>query len=108
MHARLIAITIAIATAIVATAFFLVGRPAAVDPIRPISVIDVPTSGIRLQMPRELPRPGAFAAARPCLIATISCLELSPEPFAPCLLAVERCAGEWQMHLLRGGRGPTR
>ena len=52
--------------------------------------------------PQQLPRPSRFGDAQPCLIDTVSCLELAPEPFAPCLLAVERCSGEWRLHPLVG------
>jgi len=47
---------------------------------------------------RVLPLP---ELARPCLIATTSCLELSSTPFAPCLIAVGRCSPEWHVVPLR-------
>jgi len=98
MHAR----PIAIATTVIAGAFLLLGPPRAPDPIRPRSFVDLPAGGVRVYVPRELPRPGPFPDARPCLIDTVRCLELSPEPFAPCLLTVERCRGEWRLHPLIG------
>jgi hypothetical protein len=35
-----------------------------------------------------------FAGFRPCLIKSPSCLSLDDTPVAPCLLSMERCAGE--------------
>jgi hypothetical protein len=109
MHARLIAIACGCAVAIGASAFLLVGRPAADDPAHSISVVDLATGGLRAQASAEEPRPGPLPDARLCLIDTVSCLELAPEPFAPCLLAVERCSGEWRLHPLGGpNTGMTR
>jgi hypothetical protein len=99
MHTRPIAI--AIAAAVGASAFLLVGRPAPVDPSPSISVVDLPGGGLRL-LPPERPRADPFTDAQLCLIDTVDCLELSPEPFAPCLLAVERCSSEWRLHPLAG------
>jgi hypothetical protein len=104
MHTRRIAIAGGVAIAVGASAFLLVGRPTAVGRIHTIAVVDLTPGGLRLQVPREWSRPNPFGAARPCLISTLSCLELSPEPFAPCLLAVERCSGEWRLHPLAGRR----
>jgi hypothetical protein len=95
-------IAIAIAAAVGASAFLLVGRPAGVNPSYSISVVDLPGQGTWLTVPPEPPQPGRFGDAQPCLIDTVSCLELSPEPFAPCLLAVERCSSEWRLHPLAG------
>ena len=39
--------------------------------------------------------------ARPCLIDTTRCLELSSTPFEPCLIAVGRCSPEWHVVPLR-------
>jgi hypothetical protein len=102
MHTRRIVVAIGVAIAIGACAFLLVGRPAAVDRIHAISVVDLPAGGFRMRVPREQPRPEALPDAQPCLIDTISCLELAPAPFAPCLLAIERCSGEWRLHPLVG------
>lgn len=104
MHARRIAIAGGMAIAIGASAFLLLRPRAAVIPIQSISVVDVPAGGFRMRVPQERsrPRPGPVPDAQPCLIDTVSCLELSPEPFAPCLLAVERCSGEWRLHPLVG------
>jgi hypothetical protein len=103
MHARRIAIAGGMAVAIGTSAFLLV-RPPAVAPIQSISVVDLPAGSFRVRVPQEPPRARTrpFPDAQPCLIDTISCLELAPEPFAPCLLAVERCSGEWQLHPLVG------
>jgi hypothetical protein len=104
MRTRRIVVGIGIATAIGASAFLLVGPPAAVAPLQAISVVDSPAGALRFRLPAERPRQrsGAFADAQPCLIDTVSCLELAPEPFAPCLLALERCSGEWRLHPLAG------
>ena len=49
----------------------------------------------------QLPPPRPFSQlAQPCLIGTASCLDLSPEPFAPCLIAVKPCNREWNTYLL--------
>ncbi len=45
--------------------------------------------------------------ARPCLIDTTSCLDLSSTPFAPCLIAVGRCSPEWDVVPLHSF-GPAR
>jgi hypothetical protein len=90
---------IAVAAAVVAGVILTVGPPPAVDRVAG------PSAGalrIAVFAPRELPRARAFPDAQPCLIDTVSCLELSPEPFAPCLLAVERCRGEWRLYPLVG------
>jgi hypothetical protein len=102
MHVRPVAIAIAVATVIGASAFLLNGWGPRVDPISPFSVVNLPAGGVRIEAPPERPRPSRFGDAQPCLIDTVSCLELAPEPFAPCLLAVERCSGEWQLYPLVG------
>lgn len=49
----------------------------------------------------QLPPPRPFShLAEPCLIATASCLDLSPEPFAPCLIAAKPCNRDWSLYLL--------
>jgi hypothetical protein len=100
MHARRIAIACGFAVTIGVSAFLLVNRPAAENPDHSISVVGSGAGGLRLTRPEQ--PPGRFPDAQPCLIDTVSCLELAPEPFAPCLLAVERCSGEWRLHPLRG------
>jgi hypothetical protein len=102
MHVRPVAIAIAVATVIGASAFLLNSWGPRVDPISPISVVNLSEGGVRIYVPPERPRSSRFGNAQPCLIDTISCLELAPEPFAPCLLAVERCSGEWRLHPLVG------
>lgn len=55
----------------------------------------------------EPPSPALSGDARPCLIDTESCLELSPAPFAPCLTALERCGPEARVELLAGRDNET-
>lgn len=100
---------IAIAITGVAGAFLFIGPPHAPDPILPRSFVDLPGGG-RLYVTRELPLRDPFPDARPCLIDTVSCLQLSPEPFAPCLLTVQRCGGEWHLHplIVVGRNEPSR
>jgi hypothetical protein len=102
MHTRRIVVAIGIATAIGAGALLLNGWRFRADPVGPISVVDFPRGGFRMQVPPERPRPDRFGDAQLCLIDTVSCLELASDPFAPCLLAVERCSGEWRVHPLVG------
>jgi hypothetical protein len=91
MVARPIAIAVTVATG----AWLLVAQRPAVD----ATFAQTPT--IRVHFIEE--RPPLFGDARPCLIDTASCLELSPEPFAPCLTAaLERCSQEWRLHPLVG------
>jgi hypothetical protein len=99
MHARPVAIAIGVSIALVAGAFLLIGsRPR----VEPIYGVNLPAAGVRIYVPPEQPRPNRFGDAQPCLIDTISCLELASEPFAPCLLAIARCSGEWRLHPLLG------
>jgi hypothetical protein len=85
----------AIAATVATGAWLLVAQPPAVE--APV----VRTPVIRVYFTEE--PPPLFGDARPCLIDTVSCLELSPEPFAPCLTAeLERCSQEWRLHQLVG------
>jgi hypothetical protein len=103
MHIRPVAIAIGVSVALVAGAFLLAGSRPRIDPVGPVAIVDSPMlGGLRFHVPPEQPRAGSFGEARPCLIDTVSCLELAPGPFAPCLLAVERCSGEWRLHPLVG------
>jgi hypothetical protein len=77
---------IAILVGLFGGAWFLASSLWAADP--PVMIQPLPS------LP-PLPAPPAFQPARPCLIATTSCLELSPTPFAPCLIAMTRCSQEW-------------
>ena len=91
MVARPIAVAVTVATG----AWLLLAQPPAVD--APFAK----TPSIRVHFTEE--RPASFGDARPCLIATASCLELSSEPFAPCLTAaLERCSQEWRLQPLVG------
>jgi hypothetical protein len=76
--------SVLLATALGAAAL-LAGSSVAADRVvvRPLRVLPVP----------EL--------ARPWLIDTTSCLELSSAPFALCLIAVGRCSPEWRVVPLR-------
>jgi hypothetical protein len=46
---------------------------------------------------QPLPVPPLSELARPCLIDTTGCLDLSSTPFAPCLIAASRCSPEWHV-----------
>ena len=75
---------IAVLAAVVAGVWLLAGSPVAAERV----VI-------------QLPPPRPFSQlAQPCLIGTASCFDLSPEPFAPCLIAVKPCSRQWGAHLL--------
>jgi hypothetical protein len=100
MHARPVAIAIGVAIAVVAGAVLVQSWRPRGAPEGPVAVVNLPTNGVQIRVTPEPPRPSRFKDAQPCLISTISCLELAPEPFAPCLLAVERCSGEWRLHPL--------
>lgn len=101
MRARPVALAIG-SVALVASAFLLTGSRPRVEPFDPVTVVSLPGGAQIRVVPPQLPRPSRFGDAQPCLIDTVSCLELAPEPFAPCLLAVERCSGEWRLHPLVG------
>ena len=72
---------IAFLAALLGAVGVLAGSLSAAD--RPVRVIQPPPSRPTLQL------------ARPCLIDTTSCLDLSPAPFEPCLIATKRCSHEW-------------
>jgi hypothetical protein len=40
-------------------------------------------------------------AARPCLLSSERCLDLSAAPVAPCSISVERCRQDWRAEALR-------
>jgi hypothetical protein len=91
----MVARPVAIAATVATGAWLLVAQPPDVD--SPF----VRTPVIRVYFTEE--RPPLFGDARPCLIDTVSCLELSAEPFAPCLTAaLERCSQEWRLQPLAG------
>lgn len=44
------------------------------------------------------------APVQPCFVDTLNCLHLAPQPFRPCLVALQRCGDHFQ--LVPAGDGP--
>lgn len=91
---------VAIAVSVAAGAWLLLAQlPTANEPTGSAPPIRVYVAG---------EYPPSIGDARPCLIDTANCLELAPEPFAPCLTAeLERCNQEWRFELLIGRNAPA-